>query len=362
MKKVLFIVEAMGGGVFTYIVEMANILSKKYDVYVAYGLRKQTPENYKDYFNKSVHLIHVKNFTRQINLQKDLKAFIEIRKIKRKVNPDIIHLHSSKAGILGRIAFINDNSSSIFYTPHGYSFLMQNKDVSNIKKKFFYCLEKICSNIKGITIACSYGEYLEAKKLSKSVTYVSNGININEIDSILKNKKNKKNNSLTFSTLGRISDQKNPLLFNELARSFPNYSFKWIGNGEREEQLTSPNIEITGWLNRKDALYELETTDVFLLPSLWEGLPMSLLEAMYLKKICIVSNIKGNNNVIINKKNGFICDSYDNYVSVIKSIIKQEVDINNIKINAHNDILYNYNTEIMFNKYSNIYESGENAK
>lgn len=56
-KKILFIVEAMGGGVFTYIVDFANELADTYDMYIAYAVRKQTPQNYKDYFDKRVHLI-----------------------------------------------------------------------------------------------------------------------------------------------------------------------------------------------------------------------------------------------------------------------------------------------------------------
>jgi len=53
-KKILYIVEAMGGGVFTYIVELANELVNKYDMYIAYAVRKQTPKNYKDYFDKRI--------------------------------------------------------------------------------------------------------------------------------------------------------------------------------------------------------------------------------------------------------------------------------------------------------------------
>lgn len=356
MKKVLFIVEAMGGGVFTYIVDMANALSQKYDVYVAYGLRKQTPDDYKDYFDSSVHLIHVKNFTRQINFQRDIKAFFEIRKIKQEVNPDIIHLHSSKAGVLGRIAFLNDNSSSIFYTPHGYSFLMQNKNISKAKRKFFYYLEKICSNLKGTTIACSYGEYLEAKKLSNSVAYVNNGINMKEIDTLLTNRKSKKDKYLVIGTLGRISDQKNPWLFNKIAKKFPNIKFKWIGDGKLRKVLDAPNISITGWLSRKKAINELMDTDIFMLTSLWEGLPLSLLEAMYLRKICIVSNVVGNKDVIINGKNGFICSNDKDYLNVINKIINGEVNEKAIKEDALKDIMENYNTEIMAEKYIKLYE------
>lgn len=66
-KRILYIVEAMGGGVFTYIVDLANELVNKYDMYIAYAVRKQTPKNYKDYFDKRIHLIEVKNFGRAIN-------------------------------------------------------------------------------------------------------------------------------------------------------------------------------------------------------------------------------------------------------------------------------------------------------
>ena len=116
-KKILYIVEAMGGGVFTYIVDLANELVDTYDMYIAYAVRKQTPSNYKDYFDKRIHLIEVKNFARAINATKDIAAFFEIRKIANEVKPDIIHLHSSKAGALGRFAF-NGKKIPLFYTPH----------------------------------------------------------------------------------------------------------------------------------------------------------------------------------------------------------------------------------------------------
>ena len=70
-KKVLFIVEAMGGGVFTYIVDLANELIDEFDIHVAYAVREQTPPDYVDYFDKKVHLIEVKNFCRSINPTKD---------------------------------------------------------------------------------------------------------------------------------------------------------------------------------------------------------------------------------------------------------------------------------------------------
>ena len=70
---------------------------------VAHGRREETLENFKDYFPNNVKLIEVKNVT------KDLKALLEIRKIVKNEKPDIVHLHSSKAGILGRVAIHKKN-------------------------------------------------------------------------------------------------------------------------------------------------------------------------------------------------------------------------------------------------------------
>lgn len=172
----------MGGGVFTYLVDLANELVHQYDIYIAYGIRKQTPENYKEYFDTAVHLIHVKNFTREISPRKDISALFEITRIAKEVQPDIIHLHSSKAGVLGRIAF-NGKKISLFYTPHGYSFLMQG--ASPQKRKIYKMIELFFGRWNCTTIACSAGEYEEAKRITKHALCVNNGVNITELQNLI---------------------------------------------------------------------------------------------------------------------------------------------------------------------------------
>lgn len=351
-KKILFVVEAMGGGVFTYIVDLANELVNIYDMYIAYAIRKQTPADYKDYFNKRIHLIEVKNFERSINPVKDIKAFFEIKKIEKEIKPDVIHLHSSKAGALGRWAF-NGKKIPLFYTPHGYSFLMQNYNAS---KRFVYrMMETICGKRNCTTISCSEGEHQESLKLAKRAMYVNNGINIKELQGLIDSVDTEQNHPFTVFTLGRICYQKNPVLFNQVALAMPDVKFLWIGDGELRSELTAPNIKITGWIKREEALKYSFYGNVFVLTSLWEGLPISLLEAMYMKKLCVVSNVIGNHDVIHNDLNGFVCENINDYVRVIKKAMNEDVTM--LVENAYLDILREYNTEVMTLQYDKIYRA-----
>lgn len=350
--RILYVVEAFGGGIFTYLVELANGLCDDYDIYIAYGLRKQTPDHFKKYFNKKIKFVQVKNFRRSISPKYDLLAFLELRKIYKKIKPDIVHLNSSKAGVLGRLAF-SGKEAPIFYTPHGYSFLMKSQAKS--KRKLFWLAEKACAFKKNtITLSCSLGEHKETLKLTKKAQYINNGIDINSLQSLInKNKELIRKHNFSIYTVGRISYQKNPTLFNQIALSLPNVRFIWIGDGELRNELTSPNIKITGWLKRDDALTIAMDSDVFILTSLWEGLPMSLLEAMYMRKICIVSDVIGNHDVIKNELNGYVCNTKESFTTIINKV--REKDLLKIRTNAYQDVVKNYNTKIMIQKYNKIY-------
>ena len=122
-----------------------------------------------------------------------------------------------------------------------------------------------------------------------------------------------------------------------------------------ESELTSPNICVTGWIKREEALNIIKDVDFFILPSLWEGLPISLLEAMYLKKICLVSDVIGNRDVIKNGINGLICHSANEYADLIRSIVDGKVEGVLLAEHASNDIEEDYNIDLMAQKYDEIY-------
>lgn len=345
MKKILYVVEAMGGGVFTYIVDLANELADEFDMYIAYAVRPQTPKNYREYFDKKIHLIEVKNFCREIKPIKEIRAVKEVRKIAEEINPDIIHLHSSKAGVIGRIAF-DGKRIPLFYTPHGYSFLMAN--YTSMKRGLFMMIEKVMAKRNCTIISCSPGEHQETLKLTSNATYVNNAVNAEKLKKSLA-KAEEIEHPFTVFTLGRICYQKNPKLFNEIAEAMPEVQFLWIGDGDLRDELRSKNIEITGWVDRDEALKLSLNADVFILTSVWEGLPMSLLEAMYMKKLCVVSDTIGNRDVIHNGDNGYLCKSVDDFVEAIKERKQEYVD------KAYLDLMEKYETKIQAKRYAEIY-------
>ncbi len=81
-KKVLHIVESFGSGVFSFLTDLVNSTDDEFEITIAYGVRNETLENFKEYFSNRVRFIEVKNFTRNISLTKDMKAFFYTFMIK----------------------------------------------------------------------------------------------------------------------------------------------------------------------------------------------------------------------------------------------------------------------------------------
>ena len=358
-RRILYVAEAMGGGVFTFLVGLCNELVDYYDICVAYGIRTQTPDDFRKYFDERVHLIRVRNFERSIDPRHDLGAFVELRKIADKVKPDLIHLHSSKAGALGRWAF-DGKKLPLFYTPHGYSFLMSNYNAT--KRLSYKMVEKLSAIRRCTTISCSEGEHKETLSLTKNARFVNNGINVEEMQRMMDSIGSCENEEFTVFTLGRICYQKNPGLFNDIALKLPDVRFVWIGDGELRDMITAPNIEVTGWMNREEALRRSMASDVFVLTSLWEGLPMSLLESMYMEKLCLVNDVIGSRDVIQTGVNGYVCRNADEFVAAIRGILEDPEKAARMTAQARKDIIEKYNTRVMAEKYREIYEEAFAAK
>ena len=349
-KKILMVCESFGGGVFTYVSQLCNDMVDDFEVYLAYSLRPQTPKNYKDFLNQKVHLIEMKNVGVKdlTNVKSDITAIKELRQIEKEIKPDVIHLHSSVAGGLGRIAYKGRNNT-VVYTPHGYAHILMG---TGKKSKIYKFAEKILGN-RALTLTCCQSEDEEAKKFSKRTAYIETGVNLADLSASLDGIKPIKNDIFTVFTLGRACVQKQPELFNRIAELVPEAQFVWIGNGELENELTASNIEVTGWKPRKEALAMAKGADAFVLCSLGEAIAMSLIENMYIKKLVLVSNTMGNKSVIHDGINGYVCDTAEEYAKRIKNAMKEFPK--EIPEKAYQDVLDIYNTETMKKKYIAFY-------
>lgn len=350
-KKILMVCEAFGGGVFTYVSQLCNDMADDFDVYLAYSLRPQTPKNYRDFLNKRVHLVEMKTVGVKglMDLKSDFAAIRELRQIEKDVKPDVIHLHSSVAGGLGRLAYKGKNNT-VVYTPHGYAHILTGPGK---RSKVYKFAEKILGN-RALTLTCCESEDEEAKKFSKRTAYVETGVNLADLSASLDGIKPVKNDKFTVFTLGRACVQKQPFLFNKIAGLVPEAQFIWIGNGELENELTASNIKVTGWKPRKEALAMAKGADAFVLCSLGEAIAMSLIENMYIKKLILVSNTMGNKSVINDGINGYVCDTAEEYAARIKEAMMEFPK--ELPERAYQDVLDIYNTEAMKKKYIEFYK------
>jgi glycosyltransferase involved in cell wall biosynthesis len=307
--KVVHIIEALGGGVYTYFRDLSTFfgddeINKNIETTIIYsGNRKEIDaQKIKSEFSDGVKLIQV-NMVREFSPVQDLKSAFKLARELKKINPDVIHLHSSKAGVLGRVAyFFLFKKKKLFYTPHGYSFLRT--DTSKTVRKIYWLIEKSFQVLFGGTIVACGDTELEIAKGIGNAKLVRNGI---DIASVQKHFAPYQNEKLTIGIMARITAARNPEMFNQIALKFPDFNFVWIGDGELRPLITAPNIRITGWiLDRKTVLKELNNIDIYMQISLWEGLPIAVLEAMALQKPVIATNIIGNKDAVLHNETGFL--------------------------------------------------------
>lgn len=354
--KIVHVVECFAGGVFSFLSNLTNELDKE-EYIVIYGInRDNTPSDFREKFPPNTKFIPWKNASRSLNPLKDIKALWELYIILKRIDGiDIIHLHSSKAGFLGRIvSFLLGKSKKTIYTPHAISFLRL--DVSPKKRKIFIAMEKFASFFGGKIVACSQSEKEAIEEQGiKNVTFINNGIKPLQIE-----KKVNTSDKITIISVGRLSIQKNPKLFNDIALEFIdnlNIQFIWCGDGELKSELTSPNIKCTGWIERKELENYLASADIYLSTSLWEGLPLSVLEAMSIGLPVVLSDCVGNKDLV--EDNGFLYSKKNEACNILKDLIK-----NNKKIIFYSDkskkiFLRKFELKLMQKQYYFLYKNNK---
>ncbi len=353
--NIVHIAESFAGGVYNFIQDLVHGMPDDTHI-IIYGTREHTPVNFKQNFSGNVSFIHWSQATREINPKQDFRAYRQLIELLKPLisDTDVIHLHSSKAGFLGRIAARQLKvSKNVIYTPHGVSFLR--KDVSKIKHRIFVMLERTGAYFGGTTVACSKSEMEEFHQYNISATYINNGYKCQPSATPKYSNKDK----LIVGTIGRISPPKNPFLFNEIASQFTdnkNISFLWIGDGELSDQLQSQNIVKTGWVTREEVDVHLKKIDIYLSTSLWEGLPLSVLQAMCAPKPLILSDCVGNRDLVIDGYNGFMFHNTNSAVSAIKDMINSKEKIIDYGMHSREFLMKSFTLEKMIESYHNLYQ------
>jgi glycosyltransferase involved in cell wall biosynthesis len=303
---IVHVVEPFAAGVSVFVKYLTETMPDDLHI-IIHGERKQvmSAANVKKTFSSPrVRFIKWHSAQRSIHPVKDFLALSELYKILKRLKEkdliDGVHLHSSKSGLLGRIACRMLGIKNVFYTPNGAPFLSGKTAFS---KYFYRQIEKLGNRFGGKVICCSSSELNAYLGLGIEATYISNGIAVDEkIPGMMAHKE-----KFRIVTTGRIIEQKNPYLFNTIARyfeEFRQFEFVWAGDGEMKKALTAKNITVTGWLGEKDVKKLVTDSDFYLSTALYEGLSFGVLEALTLHKPVLLSRCTGNMDVVKNGING----------------------------------------------------------
>lgn len=298
------------GGAQSVVINLANALSKEHEVIVAAG---EGDGKMWTMLDEKVVRHQCRYLQRSISLVKDPLALMELVRLYRKYRPDIIHLHSSKAGLLGRIAF---PSRKTVYTVHGF-------DSIRVAHRKFLPLEKLMQRFCKAIVAVSRYDYenLLTEGIDRNVSYVYNAITRPDTSGTEKPdvfgcyEK-------TVLSIARVAPPKRHDLFIELSRRLPQYGFVWIGNQEEMNDLPA-NCHFIG--NIPNAGAYCRFADVFCLPSDYEGLPMVILEAMSFGKPVVASDVGGIKEIVLNGENGYVLENdAELFAGKVQSILSDE--------------------------------------
>lgn len=358
LMKVVHVIEGFASG-SAYFVNLLTQYISDFEHVVIHGERaaETSAEAEKAKFPAGVSFVYWESAQREISPWKDLAALAELVKHLKTVKGDIIHLHSSKAGFLGRLACRLLGIKNVIYTPHGAAFSRQ--DVSKVKRHIFVKLEKIAASLGGKVVCCSQSEAQIFNYSGIYATYINNGTIIPKENS-LSNGEVPADKLIIVVTCGRISEQKNPDQFNEIAQSLSHLKqikFIWIGDGEPQKRslLNASNIEVTGWLNKNEVLTTMKTADIYLSTALWEGLPLAVLEAMSLGKPLVLSNCIGNIDLVKNGFNGYKFEESHEAVNKILELSQDHLKLLAFGKNSRMWCETDFNVVHTYAKYQALY-------
>jgi glycosyltransferase involved in cell wall biosynthesis len=270
-----------------------------------------------------VEVVTIPTLGRSIDPIRDVRALRALRKLFRSTRPDIVHTHSSKAGFLGRLAARREQTPAVIHTVHGWSFhdYMPRRDrvlytaVERLAARWTDRIVTVSELDRSKGMAAGIGSF-ELYSIIHELNDLEPFLGADGARAASRAPLGLPADGPVIGTVGRLSDQKDPTTFvlaaAAVAADIPEARFVMVGHGplrrnvERlvEDLGLSDRFLFTGV--RADIPAILRSFDVFLLTSLWEGMPLVIPQAMACRVPVVASTADGNRELIRNGHNGLL--------------------------------------------------------
>lgn len=257
----------------------------------------------------------------------NLTAIGQLKRIVEQNQYDIVHCHTPIAAACTRLACrsVRKKGTKVFYTAHGFHFY---KGAPFKNWLIYYTIERFCSYFTDVLFTMNQEDYALAQKKMKAscVEYVPGvGLDLTKfsqvsVDRVAKRKElGIPENAIVLFSVGELNKNKN---HETVIRSIADLDVYYLiaGSGSLQPHLQNvidelkmkDRVKLLGF--RNDILELLKSVDIFVFPSFREGLPVSVMEAMASGLPCVASDIRGVRDLIIDGKNGFLCEPSDKNV------------------------------------------------
>jgi glycosyltransferase involved in cell wall biosynthesis len=287
--------------------------------------------------------LHQIDFIRTPYDLRNIKAYKQLVQLIKREKFDAIHCNTPTGGVLGRLAGKKCKVRKIIYQAHGFHFY---KGAPKKNWLIYYPIEKWLAKYTDALITINNEDYELAKskfqlRHNGKVYYVPGvGIDLSQYDlpDGVREKKRKelglKETDIVLISSGELNENKNNQIIIQALSKLRHENLHYIicGTGSKYDELkkmTSDNglddyIHFLGYRNDIKELYR--ASDIFVMPSLREGLSRSIMEAMASGLPCVVSNIRGNTDLLENTNSGFLCEATDvlAYTKKIKKLANDE--------------------------------------
>ena len=301
--KVLHVIARMNvGGTARYVSELVEAIpNSKLATGFVQGSEVEDPSVSK------IPVVRLKHLGRKISLVNDYKAWSELREVVRECKPEIIHTHTFKAGLIGRLV---RGKHQHIHTFHGH--LFEDNSFSGLEKKIITLVEKWLAPRANVlvSVGLNVGKELREAGIGVGQKWVSIAPGVEALTLLEKSEARKSigvnESEMLIGWMARMTSVKNPNLLLQVASRLPDVQFVMAGGGDLLETIKSnapENVKVIGWA---DAATFWSAVDIAISTSDNEGMPVALIEAQLAGLPVIATNVGSNSEVIQDEVTGLI--------------------------------------------------------